>query len=141
MPRPAWATFVWASRIMRSTMKLFFGRITGCLKPSENSSDLLSLPPTRMSPFRSRKGSRRYHVLDFLISDFIAFANWRSLSQSTRRTFCRASISLGNAPLCTNFRMVFSALILLLLGACVSRLLYASLCQLHPWEAVPSHRS
>ena len=32
-------------------MRLFFGRITGCLKPSE--------------------GTRRYKVLDFLISDFL----------------------------------------------------------------------
>ena len=106
----AWATLLWASRTMRSTMKLFLGRITGCLKPSENSCDLLNLPPTRMRPSWSRKGSRRYKVLDFLISDFIAFANWRSLSQSTRRTSCRAFLSLGNAPLCTSLRMVFSAL-------------------------------
>ena len=63
-----------------------------------------------MSPSWSKKGSRRYKVLDFLISDFIAFANWRSLSQSTRLTFCRASLSLGNALLCTSLRMVFSAL-------------------------------
>ena len=57
MPLPAWATFLWASRTKRSTMKLFFGRITGCLKSSANSCESPGLPPTQMSPSLSRKGS------------------------------------------------------------------------------------
>ena len=47
MPLPAWA------------MKLFFGRITECLKSSTNSCELPSLPPTRMNPSLSWNGSRR----------------------------------------------------------------------------------
>ena len=96
--------------MITSTMKLFLGRITGCLKLSSNSCELPSLPPTWMSPSLSRKGSRRNRVLDFLISDFFAFANWRSSLEYALWIFCNASISLGNALLCISLRMVFSAL-------------------------------
>lgn len=82
IPCPAWAIFSWALRIMRSTTKLFFGRITGYLKSSGNSYDLASLPPTRIRPFLFKIGSRRYRTLDLLISDFLALARLRSLWQS-----------------------------------------------------------
>ena len=59
MPLPAWAIFLWVSWMIRSTMKLFFGRITEWLKSSANSCELPSLPPTRMSPSLSWNGSRR----------------------------------------------------------------------------------
>ena len=86
--------------MISSTVKLFLGRITGCLKFSSNSCELPNLPPTRMSPSLSRKGSRRNRVLDFLISDFFAFANWRSSLGYALWIFCKALISLGNALFC-----------------------------------------
>ena len=110
MPLPGLTTFLWASQTVASTMKLFFRRIiTGCLKSSVNSC-LPSLSTMQISPSLSRKESRHYRVLHFLISDFFTFVNWRSVLESARWNFCKAPISLGNATLCTSLRTVFSAL-------------------------------
>ena len=71
---------------------------------------LPSLSTMQISPSLSRKESRHYRVLYFLISDFFTFVNWRSVLESACWNFCKAPISLGNATLCTSLRTVFSAL-------------------------------
>lgn len=110
MPLPGLTTFLWALQTVASTMKLFFRRIiTGCLKSSVNSC-LPSLSTMQISPSLSRKESRQYRALYFLISDFFTFVIWRSVLESARWNFCKAPISLGYAPLRTSLRTVFSAL-------------------------------
>lgn len=71
---------------------------------------LPSLSTMQISPSLSRKESRHYRVLYFLISDFFTFVNWQSVLESACWNFCKAPISLGNVPLCTSLRTVFSAL-------------------------------
>ena len=45
---------------------------------------LPSLSTMQISPSLSRKESRHYRVLYFLISDFFTFVNWRSVLESAR---------------------------------------------------------
>lgn len=112
----------WSSKLVQrytsARVNNFLMSITNCSLNYENFlqednhrmlkvfRELLCLPSLSLS----RKESRQYRVLYFLISDFFTFVNWRSVLESACWNFCKAPISLGNAPLRTSLRTVFSAL-------------------------------
>lgn len=89
IPRPAWATLLWASRMTRSTTKLFFGRIMGCFKFGKLLWFMKSATDTH-NTILIKTGFRQNNALDLLISAFLAFVTWCSSLESPRWIFCKA---------------------------------------------------